>query len=68
MLKSNISELMKKRCITIRNLEEKSKLSHVTILRTRSNIENCRLDTLVKIADALGVTVNDLFSVQPDSE
>ncbi|NCD10754.1 MAG: XRE family transcriptional regulator, partial [Negativicutes bacterium] len=35
---------------------------------TRSNIENCRLDTLVKIANALGCTVNDLFTDQPDPE
>lgn len=68
MLKSNVSELMEIKGITVRALEEKAKISHVTILRTRSNIENCRLDTLVKIANALECTVNDLFTDQPDSD
>lgn len=65
-MKSNIPELMKKKGFTIRKFEEKTGLSHVTILRTRSSIDNCRLDTLHKIATALGVKVDDLFEDGPN--
>jgi transcriptional regulator with XRE-family HTH domain len=67
-MKSKIPELMKKHGYTIRKLEEESGISHVTILRTRSSIDKCRLDTLHKIAAVLGVKIDDLFTDDPDTD
>jgi transcriptional regulator with XRE-family HTH domain len=62
-MKSNVEYIMKKKKITIRQLEHDSGLNNVTILRARKDdmVERCTLGTLVKIADALGVPVYDLF-------
>ena len=62
-IKSNVRAIMEAKGYTLRKLEEKSGLNHVTILNARSDekIQNCRLNTLQIIAGALGVSVKDLF-------
>lgn len=62
-MKSNVRELMEKKGITLRALEDRTGLNHVTILRARDDekIEGCQLKTLRKIAEALGCQVKDLF-------
>ncbi len=70
MLKSNVQQIMKDKSFTIRALEEKTKLAQMTILRARKDekIGLCNLRTLIVIARALGVSVHDLFTDQPDSD
>ncbi len=70
MLKSNVQQIMKDKSFTIRALEEKTKLAQMTILRARKDekIGLCNLRTLIVIARALGVSVHDLFTDQPDPE
>jgi DNA-binding Xre family transcriptional regulator len=60
-MRSNVQKLMEKKGFTIKSLEASTGVSHVTIIRARSSIKGCRLETLVKIADALGCLVDDLF-------
>lgn len=62
-MKSNIKELMEKRGYTVRKVQEKADLSHLTIFRARDDqkIEQCTLRTLIRIAAALDVAVKDLF-------
>ncbi len=54
---------MEKKGVTLRALEDKTGLNHVTILRSRDNekILGCQLRTLLVIAQALGCRVKDLF-------
>ena len=48
--------------MTIRALVGKTGVSSATIQKARDNrIEQCRMGSLKKIADALGVRVQDLF-------
>lgn len=58
----NIKEIREKNGITQAQLAEKSGVSRVTIamLETRDNF-NTTTKTLLKIADALGTTVDALF-------
>lgn len=62
-MKSNLRDLMSEKKMTIRSLEAKSQISNVTILKARSDekIIKCTLETLSRIAAALGVRVRDLF-------
>ena len=62
-IKSNVREIMEAKGFTLRKLEDKTGLNHVTILNARSDekIQSCRLNTLQIIAAALGVSVKDLF-------
>ncbi len=72
-MKSNITKIMKNKTVTIRELREKTAqkdsienpmaLSTATILNARDDqkILTCRLGKLVAIANALGVSVKDLF-------
>mgnify|MGYP000607756224 CR=1 FL=1 len=57
MFKSNIRELMNKKGITIRDLSSQTELSTRTVHRATQDdtIGGCQLNTLAKIADALGV-------------
>jgi len=61
---SNIAEIMKRKRVTVRELASLSGLSLDTINRARRNrgISECRLSTLGRIADALGVPINKLFA------
>lgn len=66
-MKSFVKDVMEKQGVTLRNLEDATGLTHVTILHARSNerILKCKLQTLVTIAAALGVAVKDLFDEDP---
>lgn len=67
MIKSNVKELLDKLGITYTQLEQKTGLSSQTITRARSNlISECRLSTLEVIAEALNVSVKDLFDYEKD--
>ena len=49
--------------MTIRALAEQTGVSSATIQKARdSRIEQCRVGSLKKIADALGVNIQDLFA------
>ena len=60
---SNISEIMKKIGMTYEELQFKSKVAPDTVARARDErIATCKLFTLEKLANALGVEVSDLFT------
>jgi DNA-binding Xre family transcriptional regulator len=59
---SNISEIMKRRKMTYEELQFRSKVAPDTVARARDGrIATCKLFTLEKLADALGVEVCELF-------
>ena len=62
-MKSHVKRLMQEKGYTIRALVAVSGVTHATIVRARSDewIAECRLSTLKRIADHLGVPVKDLF-------
>lgn len=62
MFSSNIKGIMKEKKTTVRELVAQTGLSSATIDRARgAEISECRLSTLGKIANALGVSVKDTF-------
>ena len=64
-LESNVLKLMEKDQISIRALADKCGLAVETISRARDGrIASCRLDTLCKIAEELGCSVEELYSVR----
>lgn len=61
-IKSRVKDIMAQKGISIKDLSESSSLPHVVILNACSEkIEFCGLNLLCKLADALEVTVKDLF-------
>ena len=64
-VKSLVTEIMEKKGVTIRQLEDGAGLAPQTIMRARKNgeenIESCSIRTLAKIAEYLGVSIKDLF-------
>jgi DNA-binding Xre family transcriptional regulator len=62
-MKSNLEKLMKARKMTIKTLEKLSNVNNVTISKARKDdeISRCTLATLAKIAEALEVSVHELF-------
>lgn len=70
MIVSHIKILMKEKKITMKRLEEMTGMSQATMNKARrdGSIAECRLSTLVRIADALGVNVNQLFSHVQDKK
>ena len=59
---SKLLHLMAYQNMTIRTLSKKTGVSSATIQKARDKrIEHCRMGSLKKIADALGVKVQDLF-------
>lgn len=63
MFKSNIRYLMNKKGVTIRDLAGETELSTRTVHRATQDdtIGGCQLNTLAKIADALGVKTKRLY-------
>lgn len=60
---SNVSKIMADKNMTYEELQYISKLGPDTIARARDNrISSCKLATLEKIASALNVDVNELFT------
>jgi DNA-binding Xre family transcriptional regulator len=70
MKKSHVTEIMKKKGLTLRALAEKSGITQVTILKTRNheNIFRCRLETLLQIAAALECDIHDLYTYEDDPD
>ena len=61
-MQSKLSSLMTDQNMTIRELVKKTGVSSATIQKARdSRIEQCRMGSLKKIADALGVRVQDFI-------
>lgn len=59
---SKLPEIMKARGISYEDLQYRAKIAPDTIARARDHrIASCQLKTLEKIADALGVSVYELF-------
>ena len=59
---SNLSEIMKEKKLTYEELQFKSKVAPDTVARAKDErIASCKLLTLEKLANALGVDVCDLF-------
>lgn len=75
-MKSRVKEIMEAKGATIRTLMEQTGFANKTILSARrgtgdlkaenGNICKCTLGTLDRIAQALGVSVHDLFDDTPD--
>ena len=70
MFKSNIRELMNKKGFTIRDLSSQTELSTRTIHRATQDdtIGGCQLNTLAKIADALGAKTKRLYEEVEERE
>ena len=68
MIISHVKSLMKEKKKTFLDMVADSGLSRQTIHKARSNegIAECRLSTLSRIAEALGVDVKDLFTTTKD--
>lgn len=67
MIKSYVKKLMEEKGATNRSLALDTGLSTRTIDKARKDagIAECRLSTLKRIADCLGVPVKDLFEDVP---
>jgi Predicted transcriptional regulator len=63
MFFSNVKKLMKDKGLKTVELSERTGLSSATIAKARQDegISECRLSTLAKIADALGVKTKRLY-------
>lgn len=70
MFSSNIKKIMKEKKLTIRQLESETGMSTRTLNKARSNdgISECRLSTIARIADALGVDVKETFEKKKEGE
>ena len=59
---SNLGDIMKENNLTYEELQFKSKVAPDTVARAKDErIASCKLLTLEKLANALGVDVCDLF-------
>lgn len=69
MIRLRVREILKQRKISMGKLSRMSDVSFTTIRRMSSDPSyNPTLDTLVSIAKALGVKVDDLYEDIPDKE
>ena len=58
----NLKQLRKKKCWTQEKLAQESGISFHTLIKIeRGNIKSPRLETLMKLAKALGVSLDDLI-------
>ena len=67
MFVSNVRKLMEDKGKTFQDVVKESGLSRQTIHKARQDdgISECRLSTLTRIADALGVDVKETFERKP---
>ena len=70
MIISNIKLLMKEKKLNVREFAELTGMSTATINKARrdNGILECRLSTLVRIADALGVKTKQLYEEVEETE
>lgn len=70
MIRSNIKILMKDKKLNVREFAEMTGMSTATINKARrdNGILECRLSTLVRIADALGVKTKRLYEEEEGQE
>ncbi len=62
MISSNVKQLMAEKGLTNHALAARARISADTVARTKSErIRECSLDTLISIAQALGVQTKDLY-------
>jgi DNA-binding Xre family transcriptional regulator len=63
MISSNVKYIMRKEGKTLREITESARISETTLLKIRKSslIGECKLNTLKKVAQALGCKVKDLF-------
>ena len=62
MITSNIKQIMEDKKVSVRHMMEVAGLANETILRARrEQIVQCKLETLVSIANCLSCKVKDLF-------
>ena len=63
IISSNVKYIMRKEGVTLREITERAKISESTLLKIRksSTIGECKLNTLKKVAQALGCKLKDLF-------
>ena len=63
MIISNIKEIMKKKKLRIQNISKQYGISTTTLTKARTDegIRECRLSTLERIAEALGVSTKKLY-------
>lgn len=66
MLVDNIDRLCKERGISICALEKAADVANGTIWKWRNRGQSARIETVKKIADCLGCTVDDLL--RPDTQ
>jgi len=66
MPKSRVKQLMQEQGYTVRSFAAKVGVTEQTIMKARRDdkILTCRMSTLAKIADALGVGFDDLLSLE----
>jgi DNA-binding Xre family transcriptional regulator len=69
-MKSHVKKMMEQKGLTLREVMTEAGIANKTILFARSDqkIETCTLRTLKKIARVLEVSVNDLFTDDPDTD
>ncbi len=65
MLVENVSRLCKERNTTIFSLERELGIGNGTIGKWKGRARSPRLETVKRIADYFGVTVDELLSDQP---
>ena len=62
IMKSRIKDLLKERSMTLCDLAEKIGTTQTSVSRMLSENGNPTYDTLIRIADAMGVEIQDLFT------
>lgn len=60
-MKNRVREIMKMRGMTIQRLADKSDVSRRTVQNVVKGIDSCHLETMDKIAEALQVSLAELF-------
>lgn len=62
MVNNNLSEIRKAKGLTQKELAKKSGVSRVTIANIeRGAVTNLKISTMLSLANALGVTVEEIF-------
>lgn len=68
MRELRIKEICKDKGITINELAEKVDMTRVSISAINAGRQNATIDTLEKIADALGVQIEEIFAPKEETK